>query len=302
MSRPPAPAPKAISHIARSTQKEASIVAASLPPPASTALLVKQLEDRVKDLKFDKQPSRSSFHRGAVYKVHDGPCSRSDPSTLDEEFKHLMGKGSPSDQIKVHDSRMKDIETSILKALQVSTYIHWFTATTAKEFPVLQPDADPHKSTPIPNSALHTADDFFDSLGEAVLDLDRHLLWMWSQLTLIRRTSYIKQLPGNIDPMVKDKLYSAPIFGVTLFGERVQGAIEKRDQALERKKNEDFHQFVTQASPRQNRSYSKPQTPRSPRTPRKGNQRDNNNYTPRKKDQPRTPAKSPWKGRGQKRF
>ena len=213
-------------------------------------MLATQLSERVEALKFDKQPSRSQFYRGAPYKIHNGDFTRPEGTPLDENFRDLMGKGVPSEQIRISDNRLKDIDISIFKALQVSAYIHWFAATAFRQLPTLAPDSEPNQSTPIANTALHTVALFSHSLGEAVLDLDRHLLWMVSQLTLLRRTAYIKQLPNNMDSKM-DQLYLAPLFKGNLFGEALTEAIEKRDHDLERRKNADIHTIAAKAaSPR----------------------------------------------------
>ena len=270
----------------------------SLPPHDSTAVLAAHLSDKVAALGFDKQPSRSSFYRGASYKIHDGDFARPEGTPLDEGFKKLLGKGTLSEQIKIHDSRIKDIETSMHKAMQTSSYIHWFAATAARQLPNLQEDSLPTDSSSIPNSALHTAFALFDSLGDAVLDLDKHLLWMNAQLTLLRRTSYIKQLPQNIDPRIKDRLYSAPLFGKHLFGPRVDEALKERDLDLERKRSEDIHNLAMAASPRRPRG----QTSQSPRTPSRRYNQSRGFTTPKKQDKSPAPSRGGrGRGRGQRR-
>ena len=282
---------------------------ASLPPSESTSLLASQLSERVEGLKFDKQPSRSQFYRGAPYKIHNGDFTKPEGTPLDENFRDLMGKGVPSEQIRISDVRLKDIEVSIHKALQVSAYIHWFAATAFRQLPTLAPDSEPQQSTPIPNTALHTAALFSHSLGEAVLDLDRHLLWMISQLTLIRRTAYIKQLPNNTDSKIKDQLYSAPLFKASLFGDSLSEAINKRDQDLDRRNKVDIHTIAAKAaSPRRPQNQVPPRSPRTPKNRQQTDFRNNsgpntpNRNRSQNQDKPRTPAKSPRRGRGQKRF
>ena len=305
----PAPEPTQLSRnqVSRDIQQPVKPATPSLPPSDATTQLAMQLAERATDLSFDKQPSKSQFYRGATYRMHKADFVKVEGTPLDDRFKILMGKGYPSDQVRVSDRRLKELEMSVGKALQVSGYIHWFTATAARELPVLPPDLPPTGSVPIPGTSVHMADGFFDSLGEAILDMDRLLLWLSAQIIFLRRTAYIKQLPQNTESAVKDQLYSAPLFGETLFGEPLQRAIADRDEAMARKRNEDLVHLTTSASPRRGRpNQQQARSPRSPRTPRKRQFDGRNNFgnapnTPRKTDTPRTPAKSPRRGRGQRR-